>query len=176
MPTTFWWHSHFCHFCQLFSYGITRMWWRCCRCCGGAYGASFWLMFCLSCHWHLCEAFSLDPDFDYDNTEGLSSKVESHIGRSLRNLLANYTTSLQLLVEEVTNMTPCIYIWHRVYIYICLHDQSVISNICQMQRGSWIHGHVNPFWVGMLACCMLLRSIIVYSYMWHTVLPFFMDL
>lgn len=118
MPTTFWWHSHFCHFCQLFSYGITRMWWRCCRCCGGAYGASFWLMFCLSCHWHLCEAFSLDPDFDYDNTEGLSSKVESHIGRSLRNLLANYTTSLQLLVEEVTNMTPCIYIWHRVYIYM----------------------------------------------------------
>lgn len=118
MPTTFWWHSHFYHFCQLFSYGITRMWWRCCRCCGGAYGASFWLMFCLSCHWHLCEAFSLDPDFDYDNTEGLSSKVESHIGRSLRHLLANYTTSLQLLVEEVTNMTPCIYIWHRVYIYI----------------------------------------------------------
>ena len=67
-------------------------------------------MFCLSCHWHLCEAFSLDPDFDYDNTEGLSSKVESHIGRSLRNLRTDYTTCLQLLVEEVTNMTPCIYI------------------------------------------------------------------
>eukprot|EP00434_Breviolum_minutum_P017534 symbB.v1.2.015476.t1/scaffold1156.1/size134879/6 len=28
-------------------------------------------------------AFSLDPDFDYDNTEGLSSKVESHIGEMM---------------------------------------------------------------------------------------------
>ena len=63
----------------------------------------------------------MDPDFDYDNTEGLSSKVESHIGRSLRNLLADYTTSLQLLVEEVTNLTRYMYLHMTSYIYAYIY-------------------------------------------------------
>lgn len=177
MPTTFWCHSHFCHFCQLF-YGITRMWWRSCRCCGGAYGASFWLMFCLSCHWHLCEAFSLDPDFDYDNTEGLSSKVESHIGRSLKKFacwLYNFFAASCGRGDKYDSM----YLHMTSYIYaymIKVWFQTFVK--CNVEAGFMATSI--PFWVGMHAYAqyyILIYSVVIcdikychsfWMYRWYT--------